>query len=102
MFVADAAGTAAFVTRGGYLYRAWINGNPGTSPVMAGGLVYVYDPSGGGINVYDPRSPRPVAKLAGSSGHWNSPIIVDGHVLEPEGNANDRSLAGSLELFSAG
>jgi outer membrane protein assembly factor BamB len=102
MFVADAAGTAAFVTRGGYLYRAWINGNPGTSPVMAGGLLYVYDPSGGGINVYDPRSPRPIAKLAGSSGHWNSPIIVDGHVLEPEGNANDHSLAGSLELFSAG
>ena len=101
MFMADGSGTAAFVTRGGNLYRAWLNGNPGTSPVMAGGLVYVYDPAGGGINVYDPRSPRPIAKLGGSSGHWNSPIVVDGHIIEPEGNANDHSLTGSLELFSA-
>jgi hypothetical protein len=100
VFVADASGTAAYVTRGGNLYRAWLNANPGTSPVMAGGLVYVYDPSGGGINVYSPGSPRPLATLAGSAGHWNSPVVVDGHIVEPEGNGNDHSLTGSLELFS--
>lgn len=100
LFLADGSGTAAYVTRAGNLYRAWLNGNPGTSPVMAGGLLYVYDPSGGGINVYSPASPRPIAKLAGSPGHWNSPIVVDGHVVEPEGNGNDHALSGSLELFS--
>jgi putative pyrroloquinoline-quinone binding quinoprotein len=100
VFVADNSGTAAYVSRAGNLFRAWINGNPGTSPVMAGGLLYVYDPSGGGINVYNPGSARPIAKLAGSAGHWNSPIVADGHVLESEGNGFDHSESGQLEIFS--
>ena len=102
MFVAGEHGTGAYVLRGGRLYQAWANGTPGSSPVMAGGLLYVYDPSGGGIWVYRPGSPRPIAKLPGAPGHWNSPIVVDGHVVEPEGNANDHKLTGALELFSAG
>ncbi len=102
VFVADEHATAAYVLRGGRLYRAWEASNPGTSPVMAGGLLYVYDPSGGGIYVYRPSSPRPIAKLAGEGGHWNSPIVVDGHVVEPEGNANEHKLTGALEIFSAG
>jgi hypothetical protein len=102
VFVADGEGTAAFVLRGGRLYRAWQNRTPGTSPVMAGGLLYVYDPSAGGVHVYRPGSARPIATLPGRSGHWNSPIAVDGHVLEPEGNANDHALTGTLDIFSAG
>ena len=86
--------------RGGRLYRAWQNAHPGTSPVMAGGLLYVYDLSNGGINVYRPGSPRPIAKLPGRPGHWNSPIAVDGHVVEPEDNGNDHALGGRLEIFS--
>ncbi|MFI4992485.1 MAG: PQQ-binding-like beta-propeller repeat protein [Solirubrobacterales bacterium] len=101
MFVADENGTAAYVMRRGRLYQAWQNGTPGTSPVMAGGLLYVYDPSAGGIYVYRPGSPRPLAKLPGASGHWNSPIVADGHIIEPGGNANDHSLNGTLEIFSA-
>ncbi len=101
MFIADEAGTAAYVLRAGRLYRVWENSTPGTSPLLVGGLLYVYDPSAGGIAVYHPASPRPIAKLAGSPGHWNSPIVVDGHIVEPEGNANDHSTSGSLELFSA-
>jgi hypothetical protein len=102
MFVADEGGTAAYVLRAGRLYRAWENSTPGTSPVMAGGLLYVYDLSGGGINVYRPSSPRPIAELPGASGHWNSPIVVDGHVVEPEGNANEHQLSGTLDIFSTG
>ena len=101
VFVADENGTAAYVLSGGRLSRAWENSDPGTSPVLVGGLLYVYDPSGGGIRIYRPGSPRPIAKLAGASGHWNSPIVVDGHVVEPEGNANDHSLSGALEIFTA-
>jgi outer membrane protein assembly factor BamB len=102
LFVADENGTAAYVMRGGRLLQAWQSSHPGTSPVLAGGLLYVYEPNSGGIYVYRPGSPRPIAKLPGSSGHWNSPIVVDGHVLEPEGNANDHRLSGTLELFSSG
>lgn len=102
VFVGDENGTAAYVLRGGLLYRAWENSTPGTSPVLVGGLLYVYDPDGGGIRVYDPGSARPIATLAGESGHWNSPIVVDGHVIEPEGNANDHQLSGRLEIFSTG
>jgi hypothetical protein len=102
VFVADEHATAAYVMRAGRLYRAWEADTPGTSPVLAGGLLYVYDPSSGGIDVYRPSSPRPIATLAGEPGHWNSPIVVDGHAVEPEGNANEHKLTGSLEIFSAG
>jgi outer membrane protein assembly factor BamB len=101
MFVADEHATGAYVLRHGKLYSAWTNQQPGTSPVMAGGLLYVYDPFGGGINVYRPDSPTPLVKLPGAPGHWNSPIVVDGHVIEPEGDANDHQLSGTLEIFSA-
>ncbi|MHB8492256.1 MAG: PQQ-binding-like beta-propeller repeat protein, partial [Solirubrobacteraceae bacterium] len=100
VFVADEAGTAAYALRHGRLHRLWQSTNGGTSPVMVGGLLYVYDPGAGGINVYRPASPRPIAKLAGLPGHWNSPIVVDGHVIEPEGNANNHETHGTLDIFS--
>jgi hypothetical protein len=103
VFVGDEHATAAYVLRRGRLRLAWQNGTPGTSPVLAGGLLYVYEPSAGGIYVYRPASPRPIAKLPGLPGHWNSPIVVDGHVVEPEGDANDHNdTSGTLEIFSAG
>jgi len=103
VFVGDEHATAAYVLRRGRLYPAWQNATPGTSPVLAGGLLYVYDPAAGGIAVYRPASPRPIATLPGLPGHWNSPIVADGHVVEPEGDANDHNDAsGTLEIFSAG
>jgi len=102
VFVAGFAGTGAYALRGGRLRALWINRDAGTSPILAGGLLYVYDPNAGGINVYAPSSPRPLVKLPGASGHWNSPIVVDGQILEPEGNANEHSLTGTLDLFSVG
>ncbi|HMH47813.1 MAG TPA: hypothetical protein VK538_08870, partial [Solirubrobacteraceae bacterium] len=60
------------------------------------------DLASGGIYVYRPSSPRPLAKLPGDTGHWNSPIVVDGHVIEPEGDANDHRQTGALEIFSTG
>jgi PQQ-like domain len=99
VFIGAESATAAYALRHGRLRRIWQNDNAGTSPVLAGGLLYVYDP-GGGINVYRPSSPDAIAKLPGSSGHWNSPIVVDGHVVEPEGDANDHALSGTLDIFS--
>ena len=102
VFIADGNGTAAYVLDHGRLQRAWQNSTTGTSPVLAGGLLFVYEPSGGGIEVYQPTSPQAIAKLAGEPGHWNSPIVADGHVVEPEGNANDHRSTGTLEIFSVG
>ncbi len=104
VFVAESGGTGAYALRAGRLQKLWENTTPGTSPVMAGGLLYVYNPAGGGINVYRGSSPHPVATLPGSLGHQNSPIVVDGHVIEPEGNDNEHlfsALSGTLEIFTA-
>ncbi len=102
VFVGAEHATAAYVLQRGQLYKAWQSGVAGTSPVMAGGLLYVYEPVHGGIYVYQPGSPKPIAKIPGSPGHWNSPIVADGHVVEPEGNANAHQTTGSLEIFSVG
>jgi hypothetical protein len=100
MFLADASGTAAYVLRAGRLHEAWENGTPGTSPVLVGGLLYVYEPSAGGIEVYRAGSPKAIAKLSGQPGHWNSPIVVDGHILIPTGDDNDHATSGSVRIYS--
>ncbi len=103
VFVADGEGTGAYALRGGRLHTLWVNSTAGASPIVAGGLLYVYEPNGGGIEVYNPGgSSHPIAKLPGAPGHWNSPIVADGHVVEPEGDANEHKLSGTLELFSVG
>jgi hypothetical protein len=98
MFAADNGGTAAWVLKGGKLRQVWRNGTGGTSPVVAGGLLWVYDP-GGGLNVYRPGTGRRVAQLEAGPGHWNSPIVVDGRVALPEGNANDHRTSGVLDIW---
>ena len=101
LFAADHGGTAAWRFRSGRLSRAWRNGTGGTSPVVAGGLLWVYNP-GGGINVYVPASGKRVGTLASGGGHWNSPIVVDGRVALPEGSANDHATSGVLDIWRLG
>jgi hypothetical protein len=98
IFVADDAGTWGYVLRGGRLHVAWRNGDSGTSPVVAGGLLYVYDP-GGGLNVLRPTNGAVVARLPAGGGHWNSPIVTDGRIALPEGNANDHRTSGLLDIW---
>ncbi|MGH9691339.1 MAG: PQQ-binding-like beta-propeller repeat protein [Candidatus Acidiferrales bacterium] len=99
MFAADNGGTAAWTLQNGKLAARWKNGNGGTSPVVAGGLLYVYSPEGG-LRVYDPTKGTQIADLASGSGHWNSPIVVDGKIALPEGNANQRASTGVLDIWS--
>ena len=54
------------------LTPAWNSSMPGTSPVVAGRLLFVYNPRGG-LRVYDPRTGRDVATLASGGGHWAAP-----------------------------
>ena len=102
VFVADGAGTSAYVLGGGgahpHLSVAWRSGSGGTSPVIAGGLLYVYDP-GGALDVYLPAIGRRLVSLPAGSGHWNSPIVAGGRVILPIGNANDHATSGTLDIF---
>ncbi len=98
LFAADNAGTAAWTFSGGHLQQVWKNGNGGTSPVIAGGLLYVYDP-GGGLRVYTPDTGKEITTLDCGRGHWNSPIVVDGRIAVPEGNANRHSESGVLNIW---
>ena len=101
VFVADGSGTTAYVLTGASRPRlqvAWKSGSGGTSPVLAGGLLYVYDP-GGSLDVYAPTSGRRLASFPAGGGHWNSPIVVGGRVILPVGNANDHSTRGTLEIW---
>lgn len=99
VFLATSDGTAAWKLSGGRLHEAWSNANGGTSPVVAGGLLYVE--WSGGIHVYEPASGRQVAVLPiGNEVHWQSPIVVDGFVAAAEGNANDHSTTGILDVYS--
>jgi PQQ-like domain len=98
LIAADGGTTQAWSLRGGRLHPVWRVDHAGTSPVIAGGLLWVYDP-GGGLRVYRPASGALVATLGAGSGHWNSPIVTDGLVALPEGDANDHSTSGVLDIW---
>jgi hypothetical protein len=98
LFAADNGGTAAWTLSGGQLQPAWHNGNGGTSPVVADGMLFVYGP-GGGLRVYDAASGSQITVLAAGGGHWNSPIVADGRIALPEGNANDHRTSGVLDIW---
>ncbi|MGH8182865.1 MAG: PQQ-binding-like beta-propeller repeat protein [Rhodanobacteraceae bacterium] len=98
VYVADSDGTAAWTLRGGTLEPQWHNDRAGTSPVVADGMLFVYDPHGG-LYVYDATSGQQFDKLDCGGGHWNSPIVVDGRIALPEGNANDHLTSGVLDIW---
>lgn len=99
LFAADNGATAAWTYSNGALTAVWNHATGGTSPVVAGGLLYVYNP-GGGLRVYDPTSGTQIANLTCGGGHWNSPIVADGRIALPEGNANQHSATGVLDIWS--
>ncbi|MGH8115492.1 MAG: PQQ-binding-like beta-propeller repeat protein, partial [Rhodanobacteraceae bacterium] len=94
----DNDGTEAWTLADGTLHSQWHNDHPGTSPVVADGMVFIYDPQGG-LYIYDATSGHELAELACGSGHWNSPIVVDGMILLPEGNANRHRASGVLDIW---
>jgi outer membrane protein assembly factor BamB len=99
VFVTTFGGTAAYRLAGRRLTHAWENGHGGTSPVLAGGLLFVYDPDGG-LRVYRPATGAALATLAAGPGHWNSPVVADGRIALPEGNANDHRPTGVLDIWT--
>jgi hypothetical protein len=102
VFVGDGSGTWAYTLGGSgaspQLSVAWRSGSAGTSPVIAGGLLYVYDP-GGSLDIYEPTTGRKLVSFPAGGGHWNSPIVVGGRVILPVGNSNDHSTSGTLDIY---
>ncbi|HEY2354800.1 MAG TPA: PQQ-binding-like beta-propeller repeat protein [Gaiellaceae bacterium] len=99
LIAADNGATQAWMLRNGHLHSVWRKSSTGgTSPVIAGGLLYVYNPSGG-LNVYKPATGTLVKKLTAGHGHWNSPIVTGGFVALPEGNANNHATTGVLDIW---
>ena len=96
VFVTTDSGLVCYVRRGSRLHVSWRRSVGGTSPVVAGGLLYVYN---GSLNVYAPTTGRLLASFSVGSSHWNSPIVTDGRVAVPEGDANDHSTRGALDIF---
>ena len=99
LFVTDGAGTAAYRLVDRRLHLAWENNTPGTSPLIAGGLLYVYNESQGALVILNPRSGHVDITLPAEPGHWNSPIVVGGRVILPEGNDNDRQTTGTIDIY---
>jgi outer membrane protein assembly factor BamB len=101
VFVADDSGTAAYVLRVGRrprLQMVWQNGNAGTSPVVAGGLLYVYDEQGGRLDIYGAIHGRLLFSLPAAPGHWSSPIVVGGRIILPTGGSTANN-ASQSRLF---
>ena len=97
VFLSTDRGTAAWLLRGGRLHAIWSNGDGGTSPVVAGNLLYVA--GDGAVRVYVPTSGKLVATLPSGTVHWQSPIVANGHVAVAEGNANDHATSGVLDIY---
>jgi putative pyrroloquinoline-quinone binding quinoprotein len=101
VFVADGSQTAAYQLVGAIrprLQLLWQKPAAGTSPVIAGGLLYVFDP-GGTINVRRPLSGALVRSLPASSGHWNSPIVVGGRLVEPTGAYASSNSSSTIDIY---
>jgi outer membrane protein assembly factor BamB len=98
LFAADNGATAAWTLTGTTLRPRWRADHAGTSPVVADGMLFVYDPRGG-LRIYDATSGRLIAVLPCGPGHWNSPIVADGRVALPEGNANSHRTTGVLDIW---
>jgi hypothetical protein len=97
VFVATSAGTEGLRFTGGKLHSAWSNATGGTSPVVAGSLLYVA--GNGAVHVYVPTTGRQVASLPTGTVHWQSPIVADGRLAVAEGDANTHSKTGVLDIY---
>jgi outer membrane protein assembly factor BamB len=99
MFVADGDGTAAYTLTHRRLHLAWEDNAPGTSPVVAGGLLYVYNLNQGQLDVRNPRTGHLYITLAANPGHWNSPIVIGKRIVLPEGNDNSHPTTGTIDIY---
>jgi hypothetical protein len=98
VFLADNCGTAGYQVQtdaNGHssLHRAWLINQSGNSPVVAGGVLFL--PASGKLLALNPQTGATLwdssaAQANGSIGsiHWESPIVVNGHVYMTDESGN--------------
>ncbi|HEX5192117.1 MAG TPA: PQQ-binding-like beta-propeller repeat protein [Solirubrobacteraceae bacterium] len=102
VFVGDDSGTTAYRLvdpRHPRLRPLWHDGEAATSPVLAGGLLYVYDEQQGTLEVRSPQTGALRHSFDVGQGHWNSPVVAAGRVVLPIGSYHDDSAAGTLVIL---
>jgi outer membrane protein assembly factor BamB len=101
VFLANADGTYAYAVRGPgpRLEPVWKRKSAGTSPVLAGGILYVYDYVKGDLNALDPATGTLLRTLPAAAGHWSSPVIAGGRIALGVGDARHRTTSGTLLLY---
>ena len=102
VFVATDSGTAGYqlVDRSHpRLQMVWHDARAGTSPVLAGGLLYIYDEVDGQLDIRRPTSGFTLRALSVPQGHWNSPIVTGGRIILPTGSYHDSSSTSVVEIF---
>ncbi|MBV9165635.1 MAG: PQQ-binding-like beta-propeller repeat protein [Solirubrobacterales bacterium] len=98
--VADGAATAGYALSHRRLHQVWEHHTAGTSPILAGGLLFVYDELAGRLRVMKPVSGRPLASFPAAPGHWSSPIVLGGRVILPVGGSpTDNALTGKVLIY---
>ncbi len=101
VFVADSVETAAYELVDAAhprLRQVWQQSSAGSSPVIAGGLLYVFDP-GGTINIRRPLSGAVVRSVPAGEGHWNSPIVTGGRLIEPTGAYASNATSSAIDIW---
>jgi outer membrane protein assembly factor BamB len=103
VFVANEGSTYAYTVSGGSqprLSEAWHAVAAGTSPLLAGGLLYIYNQFSGELNVRNPATGALLAALPAGRGHWSSPIVVGGRIVLPVGGSiSDNASASTVDVF---
>ncbi|MGI8712914.1 MAG: PQQ-binding-like beta-propeller repeat protein [Solirubrobacteraceae bacterium] len=102
VFVATDSGSGAYQLVGGphpALKAAWMSGSAATSPVLAGGLLYLYDEDAGQLIIRRPVGGGVVRSLPVAAGHWNSPIVAGGRIILPTGSYHDNSASSTVDIY---
>jgi hypothetical protein len=100
LVVATYQAICGYKLSGGRLHQVWTQHVGGSSPVIAGGLMFVFDPNGGKLRVLDPVSGNILRSFDAAPGHWSSPIVVGGRIVLPVGgSASDSAKSGQVFIF---
>lgn len=102
VFVATASGTAAYQLMGGARPRlrvAWQNATDGTSPVLSGGLLFVYNEQDGALIIRNAVNGAQLRSLPVPSGHWNSPIVAGGRIILPTGSYHESRASSTIAIY---
>jgi outer membrane protein assembly factor BamB len=106
LFVSTSSHVAGYTFSGHKLALRWnqpVQGPTlGTSPVVAGGLLYLNNVANRSLDVYRPTTGKLITSLPAGDGHWNTPIVTDGRIALGEGDANSEPASGGLDVYSFG